>query len=134
MTSRSSSVSRPHFSLTLPLNCFQFPSNRFQSMTHSYFFSSVSVLLIATSHQMCRRSVINQSLVTGAGRKRFLSAALAAECQASSSIRDRNRSRLIGRRLAHDDYRETTGPCRRSTGPSLVAAISLALLGDGFGL
>lgn len=32
ITSRSSSVSLPHFSLTLPLNCFQFPSTRFQSM------------------------------------------------------------------------------------------------------
>ena len=31
-TSRSSSVSWPHFSLTLPLTCFQLPSTRFQSM------------------------------------------------------------------------------------------------------
>jgi uncharacterized protein YjbJ (UPF0337 family) len=27
--------SRPHFSLALPLNCFQFPSMRFQSMCSS---------------------------------------------------------------------------------------------------
>src|SRR5690348_11466867 len=31
MTARSSSVSLPHFSLTLPPNCFQLPSMRFQS-------------------------------------------------------------------------------------------------------
>src|ERR1700751_3153720 len=33
MTSRSSSVSLPHFSFTLPFTCFQFPSTLFQSMT-----------------------------------------------------------------------------------------------------
>src|SRR6185369_7457863 len=32
MTFKSSSVSLPHCSLTLPLSCFQFPSTRFQSM------------------------------------------------------------------------------------------------------
>jgi hypothetical protein len=30
-------VSRPHFSLARPLNCFQFPSIRFQSMMRSFF-------------------------------------------------------------------------------------------------
>src|SRR6478672_7204516 len=33
MTLRSSSVSLPHFSLAAPLNCFQLPSTRFQSMS-----------------------------------------------------------------------------------------------------
>src|SRR5262245_6974124 len=37
MTSRSSSVSRPHFSLTLPLTCFQLPSKRFQSIAKLLF-------------------------------------------------------------------------------------------------
>src|SRR4029078_6225636 len=32
MTLRSSSVSLPHFSLAAPLNCFQLPSTRFQSI------------------------------------------------------------------------------------------------------
>src|SRR5689334_4489828 len=37
MTSRSSSVSLPHFSLTLPFTCFQLPSTLFQSMRpHSF--------------------------------------------------------------------------------------------------
>src|SRR4029078_5432385 len=36
MAVRSSSVSLPHFSLTVPLTCFQFPSTRFQSMTFSF--------------------------------------------------------------------------------------------------
>src|SRR5262245_19710150 len=41
MTSRSSSVNRPHFSLTRPLNCFQFPSIRFQSIMPSLILSRV---------------------------------------------------------------------------------------------
>src|SRR4029077_5049379 len=32
MVVRSSSVSLPHFSFTLPATCFQFPSTRFQSI------------------------------------------------------------------------------------------------------
>src|SRR5271169_4152208 len=42
MTLISSSVSLPHFSLTLPLICFQFPSTRFQSMWHSCWQSDHS--------------------------------------------------------------------------------------------
>src|ERR1700758_2505184 len=38
MTSRSSSVSLPHCSFTLPLTCFQLPSTRFQSIFVSPFF------------------------------------------------------------------------------------------------
>src|SRR5512139_97760 len=34
MTSRSSSVRLPHFSLILPFICFQFPSTRFQSIRY----------------------------------------------------------------------------------------------------
>src|SRR5215813_11996806 len=34
ITLRSSSVSWPHFSFTLPLICFQFPSTRFQSISY----------------------------------------------------------------------------------------------------
>src|SRR5262245_58369354 len=37
---RSSSVSLPHFSFTLPFNCFQFPSTRFQSIVFSCWFKS----------------------------------------------------------------------------------------------
>src|SRR5438270_13418832 len=35
MTLRSSSVSFPHFSFAAPLNCFQLPSTRFQSICTS---------------------------------------------------------------------------------------------------
>src|SRR5579864_1802108 len=35
MRSRSSSVNAPHFALTFPLTCFQFPSMRFQSISSS---------------------------------------------------------------------------------------------------
>src|SRR5437868_3207482 len=35
MTLRSSSVSLPHFSFAAPLNCFQLPSTRFQSISTS---------------------------------------------------------------------------------------------------
>src|SRR6478736_8869909 len=35
MASRSSSVSLPHCSFTLPLICFQFPSTRFQSIANT---------------------------------------------------------------------------------------------------
>src|ERR1700748_343515 len=38
MTSRSSSVSLPHCSFTLPLTCFQLPSTRFQSIFITPFF------------------------------------------------------------------------------------------------
>ena len=40
MTSTSSSVSLPHCDLTLPLNCFQFPSISSQFMIHSCFLVS----------------------------------------------------------------------------------------------
>src|SRR5262244_3370914 len=76
MTSRSSSVSRPHFSLAWPLNCFQFPSTRFQSMTHSFLLVSFCFDLIAAaelpaasasyaSARVRKPAAIRATLVTG---------------------------------------------------------------------
>ena len=39
-------MSRPHFSLAWPLNCFQFPSIQFQSMMHSFLLVSFCFDLI----------------------------------------------------------------------------------------
>src|SRR5215212_1501511 len=47
MTARSSSVSLPHFSFTLPANCFQLPSTRSQFMARSFRCCLASAAIIA---------------------------------------------------------------------------------------
>src|ERR1700751_4647495 len=72
MTSRSSSVSLPHFSFTLPFTCFQFPSTPFQSMAdlpricaatnepRSRAFLSVEVLMEVEMPQTRRSGTFNK--------------------------------------------------------------------------
>src|ERR1700745_1898407 len=68
MTLRSSSVSLPHFSLTLPLTCFQFPSMRFESMHDSLALSDVctnGVSKASTTSHFIRSRVTSFCKATG---------------------------------------------------------------------
>src|SRR6185312_13450403 len=72
---RSSSVSWPHFSLTLPLNCFQFPSMR------SQFIANLLCLRVGKRAEVARSSDADRSDIrVGRAERLFLSINLAKGC------------------------------------------------------